>query len=102
MYAIIQTGGKQYTVQVGDELFIEKLNVEAGDKVDFTSVLAVSTEDGLQLGEEVANAKVVASVVKNGKGPKVIIFKYKSKKDYRKKQGHRQPFTKILIEKIEA
>ena len=73
MYAIIQTGGKQYTVQVGDELFIEKLNVEAGDQVDFTSVLAVSTEDGLQLGEEVANAKVVASVVKNGKGPKVII-----------------------------
>jgi large subunit ribosomal protein L21 len=100
MYAIIQTGGKQYTVQVGDELFIEKLNVEAGDKVDFTSVLAVSTEDGLQLGEEVANAKVVASVVKNGKGPKVIIFKYKSKKDYRKKQGHRQPYTKVKIESI--
>jgi len=100
MYAIIQTGGKQYTVQVGDELFIEKLNVEAGDKVDFTSILAVSTEDGLQLGEEVANAKVVASVVKNGKGPKVIIFKYKSKKDYRKKQGHRQPYTKVKIESI--
>ena len=100
MYAIIQTGGKQYTVQVGDELFIEKLNVEAGDKVDFTSVLAVSNEDGLQLGEEVANAKVVASVVKNGKGPKVIIFKYKSKKDYRKKQGHRQPYTKVKIESI--
>lgn len=100
MYAIIQTGGKQYTVQVGDELFIEKLNVEAGDQVDFTSVLAVSTEDGLQLGEEVANAKVVASVVKNGKGPKVIIFKYKSKKDYRKKQGHRQPYTKVKIESI--
>jgi len=100
MYAIIQTGGKQYTVQVGDELFIEKLNVEAGDNVDFTSVLAVSTEDGLQLGEEVANAKVVASVVKNGKGPKVIIFKYKSKKDYRKKQGHRQPYTKVKIESI--
>jgi len=100
MYAIIQTGGKQYTVQVGDELFIEKLNVEAGDQVDFTSVLAVSTEDGLQLGEEVANAKVVASVIKNGKGPKVIIFKYKSKKDYRKKQGHRQPYTKVKIESI--
>ncbi len=100
MYAIIQTGGKQYTVQVGDELFIEKLNVEAGDKVDFTSVLAVSNEDGLQLGEEVTNAKVVASVVKNGKGPKVIIFKYKSKKDYRKKQGHRQPYTKVKIESI--
>ncbi|MCA0384007.1 MAG: 50S ribosomal protein L21 [Firmicutes bacterium] len=100
MYAIIQTGGKQYTVQQGDEIFIEKLNVNEGDKVDFTSVLAVSTEDGLQLGEAVANAKVTASVVKNGKAPKVIIFKYKSKKDYRKKQGHRQPYTKVRIESI--
>ena len=100
MYAIIKTGGKQYTVQVGDEIFIEKLDVEAGEKVDFTSVLAVSTEDGLQLGEAVANAKVVASVVKNGKAPKVIIFKFKAKKDYRKKQGHRQPYTKVKIESI--
>lgn len=100
MYAIIQTGGKQYKVQQGDEIFVEKLNVEAGDQVDFTTVLAISTEDGLQLGEAVANAKVTASVVKNGKGPKVIIFKYKSKKDYRKKQGHRQPYTKVKIESI--
>ena len=100
MYAIIKTGGKQYTVQVGDEIFVEKLDVEAGEKVDFTSVLAVSTEEGLQLGDAVENAKVVASVVKNGKAPKVIIFKYKSKKDYRKKQGHRQPYTKVKIESI--
>ena len=100
MYAIIQTGGKQYKVQQGDEIFVEKLNVEAGDQVDFTTVLAISTEEGLQLGEAVANAKVTASVVKNGKGPKVIIFKYKSKKDYRKKQGHRQPYTKVKIESI--
>ncbi len=100
MYAIIQTGGKQYKVQQGDEIFVEKLNVEAGEQVDFTTVLAISTEDGLQLGEAVANAKVTASVVKNGKGPKVIIFKYKSKKDYRKKQGHRQPYTKVKIESI--
>ncbi|GAB6109590.1 50S ribosomal protein L21 [Fusibacter bizertensis] len=100
MYAIIQTGGKQYKVQQGDEIFVEKLNVEAGDQVDFTTVLAVSTEDGLQLGDAVAKAKVTASVVKNGKGPKVIIFKYKSKKDYRKKQGHRQPYTKVKIESI--
>lgn len=100
MYAIIQTGGKQYTVQQGDEIFVEKLNVNEGDKVDFTTVLAVSTEDGLQLGDAVAGAKVVASVVKNGKAPKVIIFKYKSKKDYRKKQGHRQPYTKVRIESI--
>ncbi|OJV64504.1 MAG: 50S ribosomal protein L21 [Clostridiales bacterium 38-18] len=100
MYAIIQTGGKQYKVQQGDEIFVEKLNVNEGDSVDFTSVLAVSTEEGLQLGEALANAKVTASVVKNGKGPKVIIFKYKSKKDYRKKQGHRQPYTKVKIESI--
>ena len=100
MYAIIKTGGKQYTVQVGDEIFVEKLDVEAGEKVDFTLVLAVSTEEGLQLGDAVENAKVVASVVKNGKAPKVIIFKYKSKKDYRKKQGHRQPYTKVKIESI--
>ena len=100
MYAIIKTGGKQYTVQVGDEIFVEKLDVEAGEKVDFTSVLAVSTEEGLQLGDAVANAKVVASVVKNGKAPKVIIFKFKAKKDYRKKQGHRQPYTKVKIESI--
>ena len=100
MYAIIQTGGKQYTVKQGDEIFVEKLNVNEGDQFDFTSVLAVSTDGGLQFGDAVANAKVTASVVKNGKGPKVIIFKYKNKKDYRKKQGHRQPYTKVKIESI--
>lgn len=100
MYAIIQTGGKQYTVKQGDEIFVEKLTVNEGDQFDFTSVLAVSTDEGLQFGDAVANAKVTASVVKNGKGPKVIIFKYKNKKDYRKKQGHRQPYTKVKIESI--
>lgn len=97
MYAVIATGGKQYKVQPGDEIFVEKLEVEAGDKVTFEQVLAVSTEDGLKLG---TGATVSASVVKNGKGPKVIIFKYKSKKDYRKKTGHRQPYTKVKIESI--
>jgi large subunit ribosomal protein L21 len=100
MYAIIKTGGKQYKVAQGDEIFVEKLNVTEGETVEFDEVLAVSTEEGLQVGSEVAGAIVTASVVKNGKGPKVIIFKYKSKKDYRKKQGHRQPYTKVKIETI--
>ena len=101
MYAIIETGGKQYRVQEGDALYIEKLEVAAGETVEFDKVLAVSNEDGLTIGSPiVANAKVAASVIENGKGPKVIIYKYKAKKDYRKKQGHRQPYTKIKIESI--
>lgn len=100
MYAIIKTGGKQYKVEQGDEIFVEKLDVNEGDSVDFTEILAISNEEGLQVGDSVSAAKVTASVVKNGKGPKVIIFKYKSKKDYRKKQGHRQPYTKVKIESI--
>lgn len=100
MYAIIKTGGKQYKVAQGDEIFVEKLAFGEGETVEFTEVLAVSNEEGLQVGEALAAAKVTASVVKNGKGPKVIIFKYKSKKDYRKKQGHRQPYTKVKIESI--
>jgi large subunit ribosomal protein L21 len=100
MYAIIKTGGKQYKVEQGDEIFVEKLDVNEGDTVDFTDILAISNEEGLQVGDTVSAAKVTASVVKNGKGPKVIIFKYKSKKDYRKKQGHRQPYTKVKIESI--
>ncbi|MBM7560750.1 50S ribosomal protein L21 [Fusibacter tunisiensis] len=100
MYAIIKTGGKQYKVEQGDELFIEKLPVNQGDSVDFTEVLAVSNENGLLVGEDVSSAKVTASVVKNGKAAKVVIFKYKAKKDYRKKQGHRQPYTKVKIESI--
>lgn len=100
MYAIIKTGGKQYKVAQGDEIFVEKLAVTEGETVEFTEVLAVSNENGLQVGNALASAKVTASVVKNGKGPKVIIFKYKAKKDYRKKQGHRQPYTKVKIESI--
>lgn len=100
MYAIIVTGGKQYRVQEGDTLFIEKLEVEAGQAVEFTNVLAVSKEGTLAFGDAANSAVVKASVVENGKGPKVTIFKYKRKKDYRKKQGHRQPFTKVKIESI--
>lgn len=103
MYAIIETGGKQYRVQEGDTLFIEKIEATAGETVEFDKVLVVSNEGNLSVGTPfVEGAKVEASVVEQGKGKKVIVFKYKSKKDYRKKQGHRQPHTKIKIEKINA
>lgn len=103
MYAIIETGGKQYRVQEGDTLFVEKLEVAAGETIDFDKVLVVSNQGELSVGAPfVEGAKVEASVVEQGKGPKVIVFKYKAKKDYRKKQGHRQPYTKVKIEKINA
>ena len=103
MHAIIVTGGKQYKVAEGDTLFIEKLNAEAGEAVTFDKVLAVLGEDKATFGAPVVEgAKVSASVVKNGKGKKVMIFKYNPKKGYRRRQGHRQPYTKVQIEKIEA
>ena len=101
MTAIIVTGGKQYKVAEGDTLFIEKLPVEAGDTVKFDQVLAVLDGDKATFGTPVVEgASVEASVVKNGKGKKIRIFKYKPKKGYRKRQGHRQPYTKVTIEKI--
>ena len=101
MHAIIETGGKQYKVAEGDTLFIEKLPVEAGDTVTFDKVLAVLDGDKATFGAPVVDgAKVTASVVKSGKGKKVIVFKYKPKKGYRRKQGHRQPYTKVTIGKI--
>ncbi|MCI9525875.1 MAG: 50S ribosomal protein L21 [Lachnospiraceae bacterium] len=99
MYAIIATGGKQYKVSEGDIITIEKLGVEAGEKVTFDNVLAVSDES-LKVGDDVANATVEASVVENGRGKKVIVYKYKRKTGYHKKNGHRQSFTKVKIEKI--
>jgi large subunit ribosomal protein L21 len=103
MYAIIKTGGKQYMVNEGDVLMVEKLDVESGAKVVFEEVLAVGNNGEIQLGSPVVSgAKVEATVVQNGKEKKVIVFKYKPKKDYRKKQGHRQPFTKVKIEKRNA
>ncbi len=101
MYAVIETGGKQYRVQEGDVIFVEKLDVEAGETVEFDKVLVVANDNGLNIGEPVVEgAKVEASVVEQGKGKKVIVFKYKAKKNYKKKQGHRQPYTKVKIEKI--
>ncbi len=99
MYAVIETGGKQYRVQEGDVISVEKLNVSAGDKVTFDKVLILNDGKTVLVGTpSVDAAKVEGNVIENGKGDKVIIFKYKSKKDYRKKQGHRQPYTKIQID----
>ena len=99
MFAIIETGGKQYRVQENDVLFIEKLEASEGDAVVFDKVLMVNDKIGAPYVE---GAKVSANVVKQGKAKKVIVFKYKSKKNYHKKQGHRQPFTKIQITAIEG
>lgn len=101
MYAVIKTGGKQYKVQEGDIIRVEKLDVEEGSVVKFEEILALSDDNGLRVGTPVVEGAVVeANVLDQGKGKKVIIFKYKAKKNYRKKQGHRQPYTKVQITKI--
>ncbi|NTV89681.1 MAG: 50S ribosomal protein L21 [Clostridiales bacterium] len=101
MYAVIETGGKQYKVQEGDIVFIEKLDAEAGASVSFDRVMAVSSEGSINFGKPVvAGATVSGKVLGHGKEKKVIIFKYKAKKGYRNKTGHRQPYTKVQIEKI--
>lgn len=97
MYAVIETGGKQYRVKEGDIITIEKLNVSAGDKIVFDKVLMAGDGNDLQVGKPYVDTKVFGNVIENGKGKKVIIFKYKAKKDYRKKQGHRQPYTMVEI-----
>lgn len=103
MFAIVETGGKQYRVQEGDVITVEKLNVEAGEKIVFDKVLMLSDGETIKVGAPyVESCNVTGTVVENGKGPKVIIFKYKAKKDYRKKQGHRQPYTMIKIDKVSA
>ncbi len=103
MYAIIETGGKQYKVQAGDVLFIEKLSANEGDSITFDRVLAVSSKDGLTTGSPmVSGASVTGKVEKHVKGEKIIVFKYKAKKNYKRKQGHRQPYTKVTIESIKA
>jgi large subunit ribosomal protein L21 len=97
MYAIFATGGKQYRAQVGDAIYVEKLDGNQGDEVVFDQVLMVEGKVGTPL---VKGAKVVATVEKQGRSPKIIVFKMKPKKNYRKKQGHRQAYTKVLIKEI--
>ena len=101
MYAIIATGGKQYKVSEGDTIKVEKLDVEAGATVTFDDVLAVSG-DKLLVGDDVKNASVSATVVENGKFKKVIVYRYKRKSGYHKKNGHRQAYTEVKIDKINA
>ncbi len=99
MYVIIENGNKQYKVSEGDVVRVEKLNAEVGATVEFKAVL-VSADDGIKVGADVANAKVSAKVEAQDKFKKIVVFKYKAKKNERKKQGHRQPFTAVKIEKI--
>ena len=100
MYAVIETGGRQYQVKVGDKVKVEKLNVEEGDLVTFDRVLAIGGEE-IKIGTPViSGAKVEAKVLANGKGKKVITYKYKAKKNERTKKGHRQPFTLVEITNI--
>jgi large subunit ribosomal protein L21 len=101
MYAIIATGGKQYKVSEGDVIKVEKLAGEAGDAVTFDQVVAIS-DDTLKVGDEVAKATVSATVMEQGRDKKVIVYKYKRKTGYHKKNGHRQSFTRVKIEKINA
>jgi large subunit ribosomal protein L21 len=102
-HAIIVTGGKQYRVAEGDVIFVEKLDVQAGDTVKFDQVLAVIDEGNSVFGAPVVDGAVVtANVVKNGKGKKIRVYKMKPKKGYRRTQGHRQPYTKVQIENINA
>ena len=102
-HAIIVTGGKQYRVAEGDVLFVEKLDVEAGETVTFDQVLAVVDEGVSQFGAPaIEGASVTANVLKNGKSAKVRVYKMKPKKGYRRTQGHRQPYTKVQIEAINA
>ncbi|MBP2644667.1 MAG: ribosomal protein [Firmicutes bacterium] len=103
MYAIIETGGKQYRVSEGDVVTVEKLEINEGDAVEFNRVLLVVKEGETTFGQPVVTgAKVTGKVLLQGKGKKILVFKYKAKSNYRKRQGHRQPFTRVVIEKIEA
>jgi large subunit ribosomal protein L21 len=103
MFAIVETGGKQFKVSQGDIIVVEKLNAEVGSTVTLDKVFLVSSDKGVNVGTPtVPGAKVTAKVLEHGRAKKIVVFKYKPKKNYHKKQGHRQPFTKLQIESIEA
>lgn len=102
MYAIVKTGGKQYCVEEGKKISVEKLDAEVGAEVVFDQVLLVAGDDVKVGAPVVAGAKVTAKVLEQGKGKKIRIFKYKAKSNYRRRQGHRQPFTKVEVTKIEG
>ncbi|MFY9198840.1 MAG: 50S ribosomal protein L21 [Acutalibacteraceae bacterium] len=103
MYAIIETGGKQYKVSAGDTIYVEKLDVEENATITFDKVIAVCSDDGIKVGDPyVKGAKVAAKALKNGKGKKITVFTYKPKKDSKRKMGHRQPYTKVEIGSIKA
>lgn len=101
MYAIIESCGRQYKVSEGDQVFFEKLDTEVGKTVTFDNVVLVSDDKDVKVGNPyVKGCKVEGTVVNEGKGPKIIVYKYKAKKNYRKTQGHRQPYTKVEIKSI--
>lgn len=103
MYAVIETGGKQYRVQEGDVISVEKLGLIEGEKLSFDKVLMIADEAGVKTGDPyVAGASVEATVVEEGRGPKVYIYKYKAKKGYHRKNGHRQAYTKLKIGAVNA
>ena len=102
MFAIIKTGGKQYKVSEGDIIKVERIEAEAGDKIEFDQVLMVAGDDVKVGSPVVEGAKVSAEVLDQKKDKKIVIFKFKAKKNYRKKKGHRQPYTLVKIEKIDA
>ena len=103
MYAIIKTGGKQYRVAEGDVITIEKLEAAPNESVTFEEVLTVVNDGDVKVGAPLVNgAKVTGTVLEHGKGKKILVFKYKAKSNYRRRQGHRQPFTKVRIESIQA
>ena len=102
MYAVIETGSKQYRVQPGDVITVEKLNAEVGDEIKLDKVLVMGEGENAEVGTPYLDAAVTAKVVENGKGKKVIIYKYKAKKDYRRKNGHRQPYTLVKVTGIGA
>lgn len=103
MYAVVETGGKQYRVSPGDVIRVEKLDAEKGEEISLDRVLLVSDENGLKVGKPIVDgANVRATVMQVGKGRKITVFKYKRKKNYRRKYGHRQPFTELKIESITA